>query len=103
MRRREETSDQPLGLPAEEILHNLGCLIRNDGQWIPTHAGVMLFDDDPQRFISQAEVACVRFKGTDVMSYVDRRDLHGPLYRLVDDAEQFIYRHSVGQGDKGNG
>ena len=38
-------------------------------------------------------MSCVRFKGTDVVSYVDRRDLQGPLYRLVDDAEQFIYRH----------
>jgi ATP-dependent DNA helicase RecG len=28
-----------------------------------------------------------------VISYIDRRDLHGPLYQLVDDAEQFIYRH----------
>ena len=56
-------------------------------------SGVMLFADDPQRFVSQAELACVRFKGTDVVSYIDRRDLHGPLYQLVDDAEQFIYRH----------
>jgi len=53
----------------------------------------MLFGEDPQRFISQAEVACVRFKGRDVVSYLDRRDLRGPLYQLVDDAEQFIYRH----------
>ena len=93
VRRREETSGQPLGLSAEEMLHNLGCLIRDDGQWIPTHAGVLLFAEDPQRLIGQAEVACVRFKGTDVISYIDRRDLHGPLYQLVDDAEQFIYRH----------
>lgn len=93
VRRREETSGQPLGLSAEEMLHNLGCLIRDDGQWIPTHAGVLLFAEDPQRLIGQAEVACVRFKGMDVISYIDRRNLHGPLYQLVDDAEQFIYRH----------
>jgi len=93
VRRREETSGQPLGLSAEELLHNLGCLIRDEEQWIPTHAGVLLFAEDPQRLIGQAEVACVRFKGTDVISYIDRRDLHGPLYQLVDDAEQFIYRH----------
>ncbi|MCZ7574960.1 MAG: hypothetical protein M5U01_40935 [Ardenticatenaceae bacterium] len=53
----------------------------------------MLFAHDPQRFIGQTEVACVRFKGADVVSYIDRRDLRGPLYQLVDDAEQFIYRH----------
>lgn len=61
--------------------------------YMPTHAGIMLFADEPQHFLNQTEVACVRFKGIDVISYVDRRDLSGPLYQLVDDAEQFIYRH----------
>lgn len=91
--RREETSGQSLGLSSEEMLRNLGCLVNEDGQWVPTNAGIMLFAEDPQRFIGRAEVACVRFKGTDVVSYIDRRDLRGPLYQLVDDAEQFIYRH----------
>ncbi|MBM4464991.1 MAG: hypothetical protein FJ014_05450 [Chloroflexi bacterium] len=93
IRRREETSGQSLGLSSEETLRSLGCLANEDGRLAPTNAGVMLFADDPQRSIGQAEVACVRFKGTDVVSYIDRRDLHGPLYQLVDDAEQFIYRH----------
>ena len=93
VRRREETSGQSLGLSREEMLHSLGCLSREGTQSGPTNAGVMLFAEDPQRFIGQAEVACVRFKGTDVISYIDRRDLRGPLYQLVDEAEQFIYRH----------
>ena len=91
--RREETSGQSLGLSGDEMLRNLGCLVKDGGQWVPTNAGVMLFAEDPPRFISQAEVACVRFKGTDVVTYIDRRDLRGPLYQLVDDAEQFVYRH----------
>lgn len=93
VRRREETSGQPLGLSWEEALCGLGCLAERGETWVPTNAGIMLFAKEPQRFIGQAEVACVRFKGTDVGSYIDRRDLHGPLYQLVDDAEQFIYRH----------
>jgi len=93
VRRREETSGQPLGLSWEEALRSLGCLVDQEGNWVPTNAGVMLFAEKPQRFIGQAEVACVRFKGTDVVSYIDRRDLRSPLYKLVDDAEEFIYRH----------
>ncbi len=93
VRRREERSGQSLGLSWEEMLHSLRCLVKDGAQVVPTNAGVMLFAEDPQRLIGQAEVACVRFKGTDVISYIDRRDLRGPLYRLVDDAEQFIYRH----------
>ena len=93
VQRRDETSGQPLGLSWEEALRSLGCLIEHGATWIPTNAGVMLFTETPQRFIGQAEATCVRFKGTDVMSYIDRRNLRGPLYQLVDDAEQFIYRH----------
>jgi len=93
VRRREETSGQPLGLSWEEALRSLGCLVEQEKIWVPTNAGVMLFTEDPRRFIGQAEVTCVRFKGMDVVTYIDRRDLRGPLYQLVDDAEQFIYRH----------
>lgn len=93
VRRREEASGRPLGLSWEEALRGLGCLVEQEGNRVPTNASVMLFVEDPQRFIGQAEVACVRFKGTDVVTYIDRRDLRGPLYQLVDDAEQFIYRH----------
>ncbi|MBU2609724.1 MAG: helix-turn-helix domain-containing protein [Chloroflexi bacterium] len=93
LRQREATSGQRLGLSWEETLRNLGCLVLQGETWAPTNAGVMLFAEEPQRFSGQAEVACVRFKGTDMVSYIDRRDLRGPLYQLVDDAEQFIYRH----------
>jgi len=93
LRQREATSGQRLGLSWEEALRNLGGLTAQGEVWMPTHAGVMLFAEDPQRLVAQAEVACVRFKGADVISYLDRRDLRGPLYQLVDDAEQFIYRH----------
>lgn len=93
IRQREATSSQRLGLSWEETLRNLGCLVRQGEMSTPTNAGVMLFTVEPQQFIGQTEVACVRFKGVDVVTYIDRRDLHGPLYQLVDDAEQFIYRH----------
>lgn len=93
IRQREKTSSQPLGLSWEEALRGLGCLVKQGRKWVPTNAGVMLFAGEPQHFVGQAEMACVRFKGTDVATYIDRRDLRGPLYQLVDDAEQFIYRH----------
>lgn len=93
LRQREATSGHRLGLSWEEALRGLGGLTPLGHAWTPTNAGIMLFAEDPQRLVAQAEVACVRFKGTDVVSYVDRRDLRGPLYQLVDDAEQFIYRH----------
>jgi ATP-dependent DNA helicase RecG len=63
VRRREETSGQPLGLSWEEMLRSLGCLVQEDGQWVPTNAGVMLFAEDPQRFIGQAEGGLCALQG----------------------------------------
>jgi ATP-dependent DNA helicase RecG len=57
VRRREETSSQPLGLSWKEALRSLGCLVEQGETQVPTNAGVMLFAEDPQRFTGQAEVA----------------------------------------------
>lgn len=40
VRRREETSGQPLGLSWEEALRGLGCLVREEERWVPTNAGI---------------------------------------------------------------
>jgi len=92
-RRREHFADFAIDLTDEELLRNLGCVVSVNGDLRPTHAGVLLFTEEPQRFLPQSEVTVVRFKGTDVVEYLDRKDLHGPLPDLVTDAEAFIYRH----------
>ena len=84
----------PLLLSHEELLRNLGCAVETDGQLVPTHAGVLLFADEPQRWLPQSEVTCVRFKGTDVITYLDRQDLRGPLPEMVLEAERFVYRNT---------
>lgn len=92
-RRRQQVADFTIELTDEELLRNLGCLVAVNGDLHPTQAGVLLFAEEPQRFLPQSEVTVVRFKGTDVVEYLDRKDLHGPLPDLVTDAEAFIYRH----------
>jgi len=91
--RQRQKSGRSLHIGNEELLANIGCLVRKDGQYRPTNAGMLLFCQDPQLFILQSEVICVRFKGTDVLEYIDRKDLSGPLPRMVEDAESFIRKH----------
>jgi ATP-dependent DNA helicase RecG len=93
-RRREALTDMPLLLSHEELLRNLGCAVEADGKLVPTHAGVLLFAEEPQRWLPQSEVTCVRFKGTDVITYLDRQDLRGPLPEMVLEAERFVYRNT---------
>lgn len=93
-RRREALTDMPLLLSHEELLRNLGCAVEVDDKLVPTHAGVLLFADEPQRWLPQSEVTCVRFKGTDVLTYLDRQDLRGPLPEMEVEAERFVYRNT---------
>jgi ATP-dependent DNA helicase RecG len=82
-----------LDLNDEELLRNLGCVIEEEGRRMPTNAGVLLFCEDPYRFLRQNEITCAQFKGTDVLRTIDRRDLRGSLPELAVEAEQFLYRH----------
>ena len=90
---RHQQSRRLLDISTEDLLVNIGCLIRKDNQYEPTNAGILLFCQDPQLFILQSEITCVRFKGTDVIEYIDRKDLRGPLPKIVEDAEAFIQKH----------
>lgn len=91
--RRELAANFALDINDEELLRNLGCLVGVNGDLRPTQAGVLLFCEEPQRFLPQSEMTVVRFKGNDVVEYLDRKDLHGSLPDLVNNAEAFIYRH----------
>jgi ATP-dependent DNA helicase RecG len=54
---------------------------------------VLLFCEDPYRFLRQNEITCAQFKGADMLRTIDRKDLRGALPDLVMVAEQFLYRH----------
>jgi len=90
---QRQRSGRLLDLSKEELLTNIGCLVKKDNQYKPTNAGVLLFSQEPQVFLLQSEVICVRFKSADVVEYIDRKDLRGPLPQMVDDAEAFIRKH----------
>ena len=92
IRKHEEHTGRPLNLSKEEFLVNLGCASKN-GETMPTNAGVLLFHQDPQLYLLQSQLLCVRFRGTDVIEYLDRKEFRGPLPELVDQATRFIKTH----------
>jgi len=91
--RRSRHTAGALDLSDEELLRNLGCVVEAEGRLLPTNAGVLLFCEDPYRFLRQNEITCAQFKGTDMLRTIDRKDLRGALPDLVMAAEQFLYRH----------
>ena len=93
IRKHEEYTGRPLNLSKEEFLINLGCAIKKNEEVIPTHTGVLLFHEEPQLYFLQTQVLCARFKGIDVIEYLDRKEFRGPLPELVDQATRFIKSH----------
>jgi ATP-dependent DNA helicase RecG len=59
-----------------------------------TNSAVLLFGNNPQDFFIQAEVKCVRFKGTGVTgTMIDMKDIRGNLIDQLIEAEKFIFDH----------
>ena len=78
----------------EEALYELGCGELLNNGFIVNNAGILFFALHPQRVIPQSYITCVRYKGNSMASVIDRKDLEGGLFSLVEGAEGFVKRHT---------
>ena len=75
------------GTPMATALAHLNLLDRG----APTHAAVLLFGRQPQRFMPTSEVKCMHFHGTQVRKPIDSYQIFkGSVFELVDDAVDFV-------------
>lgn len=73
--------------PPQEVLTHLNLL---DGIQ-PSHAAVLLFGANPQRYMPSAEIRCMHFHGTQVQRPVPfYRIYKGTLFEQVDQATDFV-------------
>lgn len=57
----------------------------------PTHAAVLLFGSDPQRFLITSEVKCLHFHGTRVQKPIPSYQIYkGTVFEMVDQALDFV-------------
>ena len=85
--RLERRFPLPAKTPAADVLAHLHLL---SGQH-PTHAAILLFGRDPQRFLPAAEVRCMHFHGTEIQRPVPfYRIFKGTLFGQVDMAVDFV-------------
>ena len=91
--RREEVRNvaSPQDMDVTELLRNIKG---GNGEGTPTHAGILFFGNYPQRFLQNAQLRVVRFKGISVTHpVIDRLDCSGALWEMVDAAEEFIRKN----------
>ncbi|MGC8859309.1 MAG: ATP-binding protein [Ignavibacteria bacterium] len=86
----ERGLDIPVNSSPKEALMRLN-LLRNNKL---TNSAILLFGKEPQRFFIQAEVRCVRFKGTNVTeTMIDMKNVGGNLIDQVKEVEKFIFNN----------
>jgi ATP-dependent DNA helicase RecG len=80
---------EPVGSRLPGILDRLE--VRQDGRIL--QAAVVLFG---KRFLPdypQCELRMARFRGVDKTEFLDQRDVYGPAFKLLEEAEVFCRRH----------
>jgi len=85
--RRERNYPLPAKTTQEKALAHLNLL--DDGN--PTHAAMLLFGKEPQRFLPTSEVKCMHFHGTTVRKPIPSYQIYkGTAFELVDQAADFV-------------
>ena len=81
-----------------ENLVSWGLLKERDGKFFPSVAFRLLAANN----LYFAKIQCARFKGVTRAVFLDRKEFDGPIYQQIEDAFEFIYRHTnVGADIKG--
>ena len=85
--RRERQFVLGANTPTAEVLAHLNLL--DAGQ--PTHAAILLFGRQPQRFLITSEVKCLHYHGTEVRKPIPSYQIYkGTLFDLADQAIDFV-------------
>ena len=87
--RAQSQRGYPLG-PGTPIATTLAHLNLIDGD-LPSHAAVLLFGHQPQRFLVTSEVKCMHFHGVEVRKPIPSYQIYrGTVFELVDQAVDFV-------------
>ena len=81
-------------LLSEAQLLSLKLLTRDQGRVTPTHAGMLLFGRDIERYFPDARVQAARFLGADKSVFLEHTEFKLPLLKLPARIEEFLKEHA---------
>ncbi len=85
---RIDTSQNP-----DFILKSLGAAKEIDKNNYFTNAGILLFVDTPVYFVPQSSIACVLYKGNEIVHIIDRKEFDDDIISNINDTISFLKRH----------
>lgn len=82
--------------PDEIVLLKRGLLAKDESGTVrPSVAGVLFCCEAPERFLPNAYIEAVRYRGTkqDSNYQIDATKIHGPLYQQIEQTMKFLIRN----------
>lgn len=73
-----------------DLIYHYQILVKEHSRTYPTLGGLLLFGNDPQRFLSESFVICTHFSGISGRNVIATRDCVGPLLQQYKDCMAFI-------------
>jgi ATP-dependent DNA helicase RecG len=80
-----------LPTPLNDLFRNLGMPQTSSGF---CNAAVLLFGKHPQSFLTETEVKCGRFEGTEPVNFLDERTIEGNVLNQLDESIAFVRRNT---------
>ena len=77
----------------ESILLSLDVAEQRGGKLSFRQSGVLFFAKQPQRFLKESMVTCVRYQGADRFNIIDRAEILGDPITMIEAALQFVKRN----------
>lgn len=77
----------------EEILLHRQCAVKRDNNLYPTHAGILLFGKQPQRWFPSSIILAAKFLHEQMEGKFVKKEIYGTLPEQLQQAEAFIFDH----------
>lgn len=76
-----------------ELLTNLGVVYHDYPAYVVNNTGVLFFAKHPIKFIPQAVVTCVLYKGNGKVDIIDKKSFEFDIISNIDESLSFLKRH----------
>ena len=73
-----------------ELMENEHFVVNEKNKLVPTIAGIALFGKHPQINLPFTTVLADRYQGIDMISWIDKREVDGTIFELIDHIEKFF-------------
>jgi len=90
LKKRKEVRDIPEVKPDGEFLKKIKAARQQNGSIHPTVAGILLFSNEPEKYIQGAVLKCARFKGNEMDEFIDQRIITGSLFSQIEETIAFF-------------